>query len=144
MTFGHKLQYHPQWNLRAYTYTPFFLYGSAVLFVLLAFLLQFVIVQFSGSQLTFLIFFAAIVGSSWIGGYRAGLLATLLSAALAYVFFTAPYTKIVLKSPGSIFSAYIFILEGIFISFLSQNMHTAIKNSELKNGELKKSEERYR
>ncbi len=142
--FRSGLRYKPQWNTRAYSYDPLLLYLFATLMTFVACLAQVLIVSLSGQGYTYLLFFVAIVASAWIGGFSTGVYSTLLSACIAYAFFIPPLYTVTLKDPSYLIGSFIFFLEGVFISYLSQNMHTALKNSILKNTELIRSEERYR
>lgn len=139
-----RINLSTQWNTRAFTYHPYLLAGVTALLVFIAFLTEIVVFSLTGVASPFLFFFAAIVMSAWVGGYRAGVLATLLSSFLAYVFFIEPYYTLTIKHTLSFFHSSIFIFEGLLISGLSQNMHLALKNLETKNTELKRSEEKFR
>lgn len=142
--FRNRLRSNPQWNTRAYSYDPLLLYLFATLMTFVACLAQVLLVSFSGQTYIHLLFFVAVVVSAWIGGFRTGIYSTILSGLFAYAFFIEPLYSITWKDPYYLLGTGIFFVEGVFISYLSQNMHSALKNVELKNTELVRSEERYR
>ncbi|MDZ8187820.1 MAG: ATP-binding protein [Nostoc sp. ChiSLP02] len=111
-------------------------YGIAVLFSGLAVLFSLLVSPFI-ENITFSVFFAAVVLSSWYGNRGSGLFATLLcSLAIAYFFLWPTYSV-------SIVTLDAFIRLGLFaiVSVLSSELNAAWRRTELK---LRESETRYR
>ena len=142
--FRTNLHLHPQWNTRAFSYDPLLLYTVATLVTVLACLAKLLLVSVNGVEYPYLLFFIPVVVSAWIGGFRTGLYATILSATISYFLFLSPLYTFSLKDPSYLVSLSIFLLEGTLVSILSQNMHGALKKIEIKNSDLIRSEERYR
>ncbi|HRN95820.1 MAG TPA: PAS domain S-box protein [Candidatus Levybacteria bacterium] len=144
-TIQSRLRLHSQWNTRAFSYHPVILYAVATLLTILACFVLLIVVLLGGTLSPYLIFFIPIVVSAWIGGFKTGVYATVLSGILAFVFFVIPSSPV--SIPGiysSVWEVGIFAIEGLLISAISQNMHEALKKLEVKNTELKHSEQRYR
>ncbi|MDF5709938.1 MAG: ATP-binding protein [Nostoc sp. S4] len=111
-------------------------YGIAVLASSLALLLSLLILPLL-KNITFSIFFAAVVVSSWYGTRGSALLATFLcSLAIAYFFLQPTYSLTVFTLDG-------FIRLGLFVivSVLSNELNAAWRRTELK---LRESETRHR
>lgn len=126
-------------------------YGVAMLTVVLAFLLKFLLDPLSAPEVTpFRLFLIAVVISAWYGGLGPGLLATALVLPLADYFFLAPldsFTGLSLKT----IPLALFALEGVLSSLLISALHGARARAETKTREtlerqeqLRSSEERFR
>ena len=103
-------------------------YGLAVAVVLLALLLQWLLIPLFGAgpnASPFAVFFAAIMVAAWFGGRGPGLLATGLSALLAWFLFLAPQYSLAVGTVGQGLRVVVFGLEGLLISLLAGEMHTA-------------------
>jgi PAS domain S-box-containing protein len=72
-----------------------------------------------------LLFFPAVFFSSWVGGLPGGLAATVLSAAMAAVFFMKLETAHILDNPGSLLSIGVFVCMGVFFSLSHARLRTA-------------------
>jgi PAS domain S-box-containing protein len=66
----------------------------------------------------FLLFFVPIFISAWLGGYRAGLGATLLIAVLVDLLLLAPVGSLFINDAAQLSAIVLFVLEGWFISWL--------------------------
>jgi PAS domain S-box-containing protein len=73
------------------------------------------------TQSPFLLFFGAIMVSSWYGGLKPGLVSTLLSTWLSIHFFIQPMRSLALSTPDSV-RVLIFAIEGIMISVLCDTL----------------------
>jgi PAS domain S-box-containing protein len=100
-------------------------YGVAVAVVLAALLIRFAINPLLGPTVPYLQFFPAILIASWYGGFRPGVLAALLSAAAAYIWFLLPVGVLKIPAPVDLFSLTLFVLVGVGIAFLSGSMKAA-------------------
>jgi K+-sensing histidine kinase KdpD len=95
------------------------------------------------TQSPFLLFFGAVMVSSWYGGLGPGLLATALSGLISTYFFLSPIYSLSLNLvTGTRLS--LFLLEGVLISALSQALRVAKQRVERALSKLQSSEERYR
>nr|WP_166395318.1 PAS domain S-box protein [Rubrobacter marinus] len=115
-------------------------YGSAILAVVLALLLQLLLVPLFGSgpnASPFMMFFAAVMVAAYLGGLGPGLVATALSALLSSYFLLSPQYSLQLIGFGQGLRLLVFVLEGAVISLLVEAMHSAGRR-------LHESEERYR
>jgi len=70
------------------------------------------------------LFYPAIFFSSWIGGLRAGLTATLASTALVWWFFVPPQHTLV-KAPTQIIPALVFFAMGVLFGVLNDRLRRA-------------------
>lgn len=77
-------------------------YGSAVALALAATLLRLVPDPLWGVQLPYIFFFPAVAISGWIGGFRAGLVTTLLCALAADYYWTVPHHSFRVSQPADI------------------------------------------
>lgn len=91
------------------------------------------------AQASFLLFFSAVLVSAWYGGLSSGIIATALSAGLSLYFFILPPQSNSL-SGSDLFRLTLFILQGVFVSFLSQTRHTAQQQAETSLRSLQASE----
>lgn len=89
------------------------------------------------------LFFAAVMLSSWYGGLKPGLLATVLSTLTISYFFIPPFHS-VLFGGGDILRVAVFGLVALFISWLSAELKAAKQRSERDLLKVRASEERYR
>lgn len=71
------------------------------------------------TQTPFLLFFGAVVFSAWYGGWKTGLLATLLAGWLSNYLFQFPLNQLSFTLP-SLLCTGLFVGQGVLISWLSQ------------------------
>ncbi|MGF1517525.1 MAG: PAS domain-containing protein [Nodosilinea sp.] len=91
-------------------------YGIAVLSVVTALLLMGLLNPISSMVVTpFLLFFGAVVVAAWWGDIEAGLLATLLSALIAWYLFMMPAYSFALRTPVAV-RLVVFVFQGFAIS----------------------------
>ncbi|OUL29075.1 hypothetical protein BV378_06730 [Nostoc sp. RF31YmG] len=110
-------------------------YGISILSVLLAVLLGLLLERLL--QLNVLsLFFAAVVFSSWYGGFPAGLVATVLSILANNYFFTLPIYVFTLRNGSEILDLVIFSTVSLLISSLNAELRTAKQASEAKLAKL--------
>ncbi len=95
------------------------------------------------SNSPFLLFFGAVMFSSWYGGFRAGGIATVLSALICAYYVIRPSFSLAISFGDGIRTA-IFVLEGILVSALFRDLRSAKHRLERSLGSLKVSEERFR
>lgn len=100
-------------------------YGIAVLATATALILKLAIDQWTESP-PFLLFFAAVMLSSWYGGLGPGLFATLLATTADVYFFFLPHSTFVVKG-SDILMVVIFVLEAVMVSALSEVRLSALK-----------------
>jgi diguanylate cyclase (GGDEF)-like protein/PAS domain S-box-containing protein len=98
-------------------------YLVTVLLVALALWIRLAIAPVNAG-IQYVTFFPAVTLAAFIGGYRAGILATLAGLVFATFIFTSPYYAIsldVLKT--SIWSNLVFLMDGLIVSFAIESMH---------------------
>jgi PAS domain S-box-containing protein len=71
------------------------------------------------SRLPYIMFFPAVMLSSYVGGVGPGILTTVLSAAAASYFWLTPRGSLVIADPGQALGMLVFVIIGISISFLN-------------------------
>ncbi|MBD2743520.1 PAS domain S-box protein [Coleofasciculus sp. FACHB-1120] len=89
------------------------------------------------------LFFAAVMLSSWYGGLKPGLLATVLSTLTISYFFISPFHS-VLFGGGDILRLAVFGLVALFISWIGAELKAAKQRAERNRLKVRASEERYR
>lgn len=82
--------------------------------------LQWYLIQAFGLQMAYLMFFPPIMISAWFGGWRSGMLATLLSTLIVDYFFLKPLYQFWPIEGTQFWTSFIFVLEGFFISALGE------------------------
>lgn len=71
------------------------------------------------------LFFPAVFFSSWVGGLRGGLVATVLSTLPVWYFFIPPRYSFAVQSPMALFSIAIFVGLSILFSISHGRLHRA-------------------
>ena len=69
---------------------------------------------------TYITFYPAVIISALYGGFSAGLLATVVSAALADYFWVAPVGRFAIENFADLASLILFIVNGFFISYVAE------------------------
>lgn len=77
---------------------------------------------FWGASIRWSLFYLAVFVSSWIGGFRSGVSATLLCAAIMWWYFTPPHHSWVKSDVRYYFGATIFVVMGLVISGLHRRL----------------------
>ncbi|BAY13605.1 PAS domain-containing protein [Calothrix sp. NIES-2098] len=113
-------------------------YGISILSVLLALLLGLVLERLLQINVSSL-FFAAVVFSSWYGGFPAGLVATILSILANNYFFTLPIYVLTLRNGSDLLELVIFSSIALLISSLNAELRNAKQASEAKLAKLQVS-----
>jgi len=126
-------------------------YGVAVFAVVVSLLLRLLLSSLLTQQAPFLLFFIAVIFSTWYGGRRPGLLAIALSAILSDIFFVAPAYLHRSHRLGEIVELGLFIVESGTVCLLLSALQTAKHRAEIstQNAQrhyrhLRESEERFR
>jgi PAS domain S-box-containing protein len=92
-----------------------------------------------GLHTPYITFFLAIVFSAWIGGFRAGLAATLLSVLVADIFLQRPRFSLSFVDIGDLAAALLFTIEGVAISALGHAQRMARRRAESSAAEARAS-----
>ena len=100
-------------------------YGVALAFVFAAAALRLFAFPLRETQTLFATFYPAVMLAALYGGFRAGLLATVLSAALADYLWMEPLGHFAIKDPADVMSLAIFLLSCTMISWITEAMHRA-------------------
>lgn len=116
-------------------------YGVALVAVALASALRLLIDPVVSTDAPFLLFFAAVMASGWYGGFRPGLLATLLCAGIgASVFLKHPEPFDDDAVSWTALRIGVFILEGAITSALCGQLHSAKLRAERSAAEARELE----
>ncbi|AUT00838.1 histidine kinase [Nostoc sp. CENA543] len=121
----------------------FLSYTVAFLTVSVALLLTFIFKQLLTPTI-FLLFFAAVAISSWYGGFKAGLLTTLLSAFSIDFFFLDPKFSLYVNNLDSKLRLFLFILVSTLIAWLNSELGASKQRLECANQQLQESEAKFR
>ncbi|BAY27309.1 PAS/PAC sensor hybrid histidine kinase [Calothrix sp. NIES-2100] len=113
-------------------------YGVAILSVLMALLLGLMLERLLQIKVSPL-FFAAVVFSSWYGGFFPGLVGTVLAILANNYFFTQPIYVFTLKNGSDVLELVIFSSVALLISSLNAELRTAKQASEAKLAKLQVS-----
>ncbi len=116
--------------------SPVISYGAAILAFLAALALRILGWPIFDNDSPFLFFIAALALASWYGGFGPGVLATVLGAIAAAVLFLPPITP-----QGSFDITHslhlgVYVVTGVFISFLMRQLHRALERSSTAEREL--------
>src|SRR5687767_9867050 len=98
-------------------------YGIPVVAVLVAALLRFALEPVWGVRLPFFTFYPAVMLSAWSCGFRAGLLATVLSAAVDYFWLDELLHPATGRDMGELVAVGFFGVAGAAISWASEAAH---------------------
>jgi PAS domain-containing protein len=96
----------------------------ALMIPLLALLLQWILWP-SIQPYVWYLFYPVIFLSSWIGGKRAGLAATVLSALIVWWFFIPPHYSFAIEQPAIALTIIVFICMGILFSLTHDSLRKA-------------------
>ena len=119
-------------------------YSVAVFTSLLALLLRFLLNPLLGKNAPLLVFILPVMFSAWYGGFRPGLLATMLSALIGTYFFVPSYFSFDGLDIAQSTNIAIFLFEGVFISWLSESLRRTKQRAERSTLNLEEQEEQYR
>jgi PAS domain S-box-containing protein len=95
----------------------------AVAVVLAAAAIRLTFLSSIGTQAPYLVFFPAVTFAALYGGLRSGILATTLSAILAYYFWIAPGNQFTIGQPSVWLALVIFLVSGAMIAWVAEVMH---------------------
>ncbi|HEY9296074.1 MAG TPA: DUF4118 domain-containing protein, partial [Phormidium sp.] len=119
-------------------------YSVAVILSLLTLWLRFLLVPLLGENAPLLVFVLPVLFSAWYGGWRPGLLATVLCSLLGTYFFVFPPSSFQIPDVANATRIVIFLIEGICISGLNEALRKSRRRAEKTASRLKESEEQYR
>lgn len=102
-------------------------YSAAVIVSVLAALAKALLIAFGGTEASFTPYVPAIAVAAWLGGFRAGLVATLVTTGLnAYLFVEPPGNLLPLQFPDQV-RAVLFVGGGLLIAALSSRLRGAVR-----------------
>ncbi|MEJ7819128.1 MAG: PAS domain S-box protein [Rubrobacteraceae bacterium] len=126
-------------------------YGIAVAAVAGATLLKLLLGTVIQQESPFILFFGTVMLVAWLGGRRAGFLATVLAVLSADFFFMTPYFSFSPENTGQILRLVVFLAEGTLASLLVSELLRVRRQAEERTAEvqgyqrdLKENEERSR
>jgi PAS domain S-box-containing protein len=124
---------------------PLARYGVAVTVVALMAFVKLILDPLSNQEFTpFLLFFGAVMVSALFGGFRAGIITTLLAAMVSMYLFFPPVGSIWPQDAGQGLRLLIFVIEGLSICWIVDLLRSARRRSEESFVRLRESEERFR
>jgi len=123
---------------------PLICYGVAVLASFLALLFRLMLEPVLQGEAPLLVFILPVMVSAWYGGFKPGLLSTVVSALVGSYFFIPPLFHFGANETSDIIRCSIFLSEGILISALSGSLRRSRQRSETTALSLKRSEEQSR
>ena len=100
-------------------------YAFATTVTILALMLRLLLNDAIGGGVPFLLFFISITASAWLGGFKTGLWATILSALLVCIFFMDSVGLPYLSGSSQWIRMLLFIGVGFFISAICESLHRA-------------------
>ena len=92
----------------------------AVISVLSAFLVRLSLNPVLNGHAPLILFILSVLLSSWYGGFRTGLFATLFALIVGTYFFIQPHNILIVDQINEIAQAIVFLLEGFLIALLSE------------------------
>lgn len=119
-------------------------YSVAILTVGMALSVRWVLHPVLGESVPFLTFILAVLVSSWVGGWRPGLLATVLSVLAADYFFLAPLNDFGLMNVRQAVQIGMFLGISLVITGLNDRLSASLARLRSGTEALRQSEERYR
>ncbi len=102
-----------------------YVYGIALTATALTLLLRWHLTPVMGIRALYSTFFPAVIIAAYLGGLRAGLLITLVSALAANFFVVEPVLSLGVKGAGDAVALVLFVLTGAFISVVNESLHRA-------------------
>ena len=110
---------------------PLHTYGIAAAIVVSAAILRLVFMQGLGLRFSFVLFYPAVMLAALYAGFRAGLLATAVSALLSDYFWIEPAGSFAIQNPADLLGLGVFVLNGILISWVAEALHRAFARREV-------------
>jgi len=104
-------------------------YVMAVALIALSVLLKFALSELLTTDAGYIVYIPAIALSAWLGGFRAGLLATVVAALANIWFFLPPTQTLLVASLSDQLRLLIFFLAGGIIGGLSGRLRGALQNA---------------
>jgi PAS domain S-box-containing protein len=118
-------------------------YGLAVLAVVAAALVRWLLTPLLGPTTPFILFYPAVALCAWYGGLGPGLAATCLAGVLSCLFL-APIGSLRVHDPANWFSLGLFLLMGVLISILNESLHRARRQARQSALDLSATNERFK
>lgn len=119
-------------------------YAIAIVAVAIVTIVKLLLNPIFGVTTPFLLYFAAVMISSLYGGWRGGILATILSALFGYYLFLNPTHLLQAGSFGQMLRLVIFLGEGLLITAIVSALKSTTQQLRLNQKTLAESEELYR
>ena len=96
-------------------------YSFVLILVFIFFLIKTSLSSLIGRDIPFLFSLFIVILSSWYGGFRPGIFATILTGALTFFFFLEPrFTFLGIENPSNLLLLFAFFVEGLIISYFSE------------------------
>ncbi len=119
---GSGLEFLPS---KEQSHSTLYHYALTVVIVVASAAIRLAFLPAMGTQAPFLTFFPAVTLAALYGGFRSGMLATILSAILTVYFWMEPAGRFDIIEPSNWLATVIFLLSGTMIAFVTEAMHSA-------------------
>lgn len=117
-------------------------YLASLVTVAVCLLLRGLLEPIIGNQSPYVILLGAAMLSAWFGGFGPGVFAVLLSAVGADYFFIHPRFSVFGAGIRHDAGVALFVLEGVFVSWLTENLHVALQKHAASERELAEADVR--
>jgi signal transduction histidine kinase len=105
-------------------------YGAAIAAVCVTLAIKLLLIPIVSRDEPFVLFFAAVVVSAWIGGFGPGLFATALATVCNFYFFMPPFNEFGLLGADAAALLALSVVEGICLSFICTKFREARDRAE--------------
>lgn len=112
-------------------------YAAAIGSVALATTIKLAFDPLLGTASPYFLYFAAVMATAWYGGFRPGLIATLLSAFFAHWIFVPPAYQMSKPDWGRNFVPLVFLVEGGLICWLTESLLRSRRESDVIGNEFR-------
>ncbi len=99
------------------------IYGIPLIAMACTLLLRWYLSPLMGIRALYSTFFPAVIIAAYLGGFRVGMLVTVLSTLLANFFVVEPTFTLGLKGTGDTVALALFVMTGAFISLVNESLH---------------------
>jgi len=97
-------------------------YSFVFLVTIIFLIIQLVLENIIGKDIPFIFSLFIVIVSAWFGGFGPGILATIITGFITYYVFLGPrFTLIGVENISNVFVIFVYFLEGLFISIISES-----------------------
>jgi PAS domain S-box-containing protein len=111
-------------------------YGVAIILVLLATVLRFPMQSLLGDTVPFLLYFPAVLGAAWFGGFGPGIAAGILGALAAHFLWMQSDGQVASLTAAESVQLVLFLAISAFMSWLIESFHRSIRGLSYAHGRI--------